>query len=350
MKQAVIECLDADSIYKIPAMLHDQMLDEIVCRQARHPTAGRLTSIWNGLVEALTHPEQQPGHRLRRQVRRPDRILQVADRGADPPASSRMPGSIRYLDSETSERRLRRADRRRCVLVSRRFRPAWHRRQRSPRSATPARTKVPHLGICLGMQLAVIEFAATSPGPGANSTEFERDGLHPLVGLITEWKDVSGKTEKRGEDSDLGGTMRLGAQSRPVKPGTLARNHGRNHRAPPPSLRSQQQLLAQLEAAGRVVRRAMDREPVRDGRTADRGPSVVRRLPVPSGIHLQPAYRPSAVHRFTSGGAGHQQQWRLKFGQMKLCGLTSAHRPPLFLIAGPVRHRILELCVDTAGS
>jgi CTP synthase len=82
---------------------------------------------------------------------------------------------------------------------------------------------VPYLGICLGMQLATIEFARDVCGlQGANSTEFEPDTPHPVVALITEWTDRTGRIEKRTEKSDLGGTMRLGAQRCPVLPGTLA--------------------------------------------------------------------------------------------------------------------------------
>ncbi|PKO79442.1 MAG: CTP synthetase, partial [Betaproteobacteria bacterium HGW-Betaproteobacteria-13] len=84
--------------------------------------------------------------------------------------------------------------------------------------------KVPYLGICLGMQLAVVEFARDVAGmEGAHSTEFERDTAFPVIGLITEWKDRTGKLEKRSADSDLGGTMRLGGQVCQLGDGTLAR-------------------------------------------------------------------------------------------------------------------------------
>jgi CTP synthase len=83
--------------------------------------------------------------------------------------------------------------------------------------------KVPYLGICLGMQLAVIEFARHCAGlPKANSTEFDSLADTPVVALITEWKDSTGKVELRSDQSDLGGTMRLGSQRCPIKPGTLA--------------------------------------------------------------------------------------------------------------------------------
>src|SRR5690606_25442418 len=82
---------------------------------------------------------------------------------------------------------------------------------------------VPYLGICLGMQLAVVEYARHVAGlTGANSTEFDPQALHPVVALITEWQDREGRVERRDEQSNLGGTMRKGAQRVPVKPGTRA--------------------------------------------------------------------------------------------------------------------------------
>jgi CTP synthase len=83
--------------------------------------------------------------------------------------------------------------------------------------------KVPYLGICLGMQVATIEYARDVAGlEGANSTEFDPQAKHPVIALITEWQDSSGAIQTRTEQSDLGGTMRLGAQSSDVAPGTLA--------------------------------------------------------------------------------------------------------------------------------
>ena len=105
--------------------------------------------------------------------------------------------------------------------------------------------KIPYLGICLGMQVATIEFARNMAGlAGANSTEFDPDTPHPVIALITEWQDRDGTIEKRDEKSDLGGTMRLGAQSSDVKPGTLAARdlRQRRDRAPSPPLRGQRPL------------------------------------------------------------------------------------------------------------
>ena len=112
---------------------------------------------------------------------------------------------------------------------------------------------VPYLGICLGMQLAVIEFARNVGGlEGANSTEFDPETPHPVVALITEWQDRDGRVERRDVQSDLGGTMRLGAQECALEAG-IARardlRRGAHHRAPPPPLRGQQPLPAAARRA-----------------------------------------------------------------------------------------------------
>ena len=117
--------------------------------------------------------------------------------------------------------------------------------------------KVPYLGICLGMQLAVVEFARdVAAMAGAHSTEFEKNSPFPVIGLITEWKDASGKVEKRDENSDLGGTMRLGGQVCKLKEGTLAREiYGQSeiierHRH---RYEVNNTLLDELEAKGLIV-------------------------------------------------------------------------------------------------
>ena len=168
---------------------------------------------------------------------------------------------------------------------------------------------IPYLGICLGMQLAVIEYARDKAGlAGANSTEFDPATPHPVVALITEWQNRDGTIEKRTQSSDLGGTMRLGAQPCEVVPGSLAhRIYGSDHglRAASPSLRGQQPLPAAARGGGTRRRRARQererRRPVRNDRAAR--PPVVLRLPVPPGVHVESAARPSAVHRLRPRGA-----------------------------------------------
>ncbi|MDD3786840.1 MAG: CTP synthase, partial [Hydrogenophaga sp.] len=123
--------------------------------------------------------------------------------------------------------------------------------------------KVPYLGICLGMQVATIEYARDVAGlAGANSTEFDPTCRHPVIALITEWKDADGNIYQRDEHSDLGGTMRLGAQSSDVQPGTLAhRIYGdvvtERHRH---RYEANVQYLDQLRKAGLVISALTQRE------------------------------------------------------------------------------------------
>ena len=150
---------------------------------------------------------------------------------------------------------------------------------------------VPYLGICLGMQLATIEFARNVCGlAGANSTEFDPDTPHPVVALITEWLDRTGRIERRNETSDLGGTMRLGAQKVPGRgrhAGVFDLRAGSQRTAPPP-LRSEQRLRAAARGEGlQGLGAHAEREPAGDDGAA--GPSVLLRRPVPPGIHLDAA-------------------------------------------------------------
>src|SRR5574338_57819 len=165
-KEAVISAWDVDSIYKIPMMLHDQMLDEIVCHKLSILARAADLSAWRKIVDALEHPRHE---------------VDIAFVG-------------KYVDLQDSYKSLNEALR--------------HARENG----------IPYLGICLGMQLATIEFARDACGlAGANSTEFDPDTPHPVVALITEWLDRTGRIEQRTDKSDLGGTMRLGAQKCPAE-------------------------------------------------------------------------------------------------------------------------------------
>ena len=150
---------------------------------------------------------------------------------------------------------------------------------------------IPYLGICLGMQLAIIEYARNVAGlAGAHSTEFNRGSPHPVIALITEWQDQKGTVEARDEDSNLGGTMRLGAQEVRVSHGSLAHAvYGADvdPRAPPPSLRVQQHLPAAAHERGPALLGLLARRPGRDHRAA--APPVLRREPVPPRVPLDAA-------------------------------------------------------------
>jgi len=257
MPEAVIEVLDADSIYKIPAMLHGQMLDEIVCHKLNILAKAADLSLWDNLIEAQDHPD----HSIEiafvgKYVDLTESYKSLTEALRHAGIHSRCQVNIHYIDSEQVEKdgtaQLEGMD---AILVP----GGFGRRGTEGKIAAiqyARENKIPYLGICLGMQLAVIEFARHQAGlDGANSTEFDPEAPHRIVGLITEWKDRSGAVERRDSGSNLGGTMRLGAQRCPVRPGTLAAsiygadvNERHRHR-----YEVNNRYVEQLEAAGLVV-------------------------------------------------------------------------------------------------
>jgi CTP synthase len=224
-KEAVISAWDVDHIYKIPMMLHEQMLDEIVCHKLQILARAADLSQWRKLVHALENPEHEVDIAfVGKYVDLQDsyKSLNEALRHAGIHNSSKV--NIHYLDSEELEKGttpvpLEKMD---AILVPGGFgKRGTEGKMKAIRVARE--NGVPYLGICLGMQLATIEFARNACGlGGANSTELDPDTPHPVVALITEWLDRTGRIEKRTEKSDLGGTMRLGSQKCPVEPNTLA--------------------------------------------------------------------------------------------------------------------------------
>jgi len=221
---SVISVWDATSIYKIPRMLHDQKVDDQLCEILRLNTPPADLTMWDRLVHALEHPKRDV--RIAMVGKYVDltesyKSLTEALVHAGIHTESRV--LIDYIDSEQIERdgcdSLAGFD---AILVP----GGFGRRGVEGKIAAIRFARehaIPYLGICLGMQLAVIEYARDVCGlEGANSTEFDPDSPHPVVGLITEWLDREGRVERRDADSDLGGTMRLGAQQCPVEAGTLA--------------------------------------------------------------------------------------------------------------------------------
>ena len=221
---AVISVWDADSIYKVPSMLHKQGLDEIVCFTLGMPSRPADLSVWDSLVAALEHPQ----HEVRigmigKYVDLSDSYKSLNEALTHAGIHTRTRVRIEYVDSEALEAgaplELSHLD---AILVPGGF--GKRGTEGKIRAIRHARENgVPYLGICLGMQLATIEFARHVCGlDGANSTEFDPDTPHPVVALITEWLDHTGRIERRTDKSDLGGTMRLGTQTCPVEAGTLA--------------------------------------------------------------------------------------------------------------------------------
>ncbi|MCG6875725.1 MAG: CTP synthase [Betaproteobacteria bacterium] len=223
--EAVISVWDVDSIYKIPGMLHRQMLDEIVCHRLDIIARAADLSTWDKLVYALEHPQHQVTVALVGKyvdLTESYKSLSEALIHAGIHTSSRV--NIRYIDSESIEREgvglLDEVD---AVLVPGGF--GKRGVEGKIKAIQYAREhEVPYLGICLGMQLAVIEYARHKAGmAGAHSTEFDPGTSYPVIGLITEWLDSAGRLEKRDEHSDLGGTMRLGGQVAKLEDGSLVR-------------------------------------------------------------------------------------------------------------------------------
>ena len=256
--EAVIEVRDADSIYKIPAMLHEQMLDEIVCHKLDILARAADLSVWKKLVDALEHPQHMVDVAFVGKyvdLTESYKSLSEAMIHAGMHTLSRV--RIHYIDSEQIEKSgidaLKGMD---AILVPGGFgKRGVEGKIAAIRYAREHR--VPYLGICLGMQLAVVEYARNVAGMAdAHSTEFEPTTAHPVIGLITEWLDRTGQVEKRSAQSDLGGTMRLGGQPCALKPGTLARQvygadsvvERHRHR-----YEVNNTLLAELEAKGLVV-------------------------------------------------------------------------------------------------
>jgi len=223
-KEAVISAWDVDSIYKIPMMLHRQMLDEIVCHKlAILARAADLTS-WTKIVDATEHPEHEVDIAfVGKYVDLQDSYKSLNEALRHAGIQTRSKINIHYLDSEEIEKSgiagLEKMD---AILVPGGFgKRGTEGKIRAIRFARE--NGIPYLGICLGMQLATIEFARNVAGlAGANSTEFDAETPHPVVALITEWLDRTGAIEKRTEKSDLGGTMRLGSQKCPVEKDSLA--------------------------------------------------------------------------------------------------------------------------------
>jgi CTP synthase len=223
-KEAVISAWDVDSIYKIPMMLHEQMLDEIVCHKLQILAKAADLSAWKNLVHALEHPEHEVDIAfVGKYVDLQDSYKSLNEALAHAGIHTRSRVKVHYVDSEEIEKSgvgvLEKMD---AILVPGGFgKRGTEGKIRAIRFARESR--VPYLGICLGMQLATIEFARNVCGlAGANSTEFDPETPHPVVALISEWLDRTGRIERRSETSDLGGTMRLGAQKCPVEKGTLA--------------------------------------------------------------------------------------------------------------------------------
>jgi len=223
-EEAVIAAYDVDCIYDIPRMLHSQQLDSLVVDRFKLDLPPADLSEWQAVVNGIRNPSKDVTIGMvgkYTELTESYKSLNEALTHAGIKTDSHV--KIRYLDSEKIERgdvtALGEID---AILVPGGF--GNRGVEGKILAAKYAReNNIPYLGICLGLQVAVIEFARHVANiDGANSSEFDRTAADPVIALITEWQTESGKTELRSSDSDLGGTMRLGGQVCVIQENSLA--------------------------------------------------------------------------------------------------------------------------------
>lgn len=214
-ERAVIMCEDAQSIYQIPRKLHAQHLDDLICERFGINVPEADLSDWDKVTDSLLNAKDSVTVAMvGKYVELPDAYKSINEALLHAGIANNVKVAIDYIDAEKLEtdkslfEKVQKAD---AILVPGGF--GERGTQGKMQAIRYAReNNVPYLGICLGMQLAVIEFARHVLGLEANSTEFDKNAKTPIIGLITEWLDEKGELQRRDNQSDLGGTMRLGSQ------------------------------------------------------------------------------------------------------------------------------------------
>lgn len=224
-ERAVISAVDADDIYKIPLLLNAQHLDDIVCDRLRLDVPAADLSSWRQVVEAKARPEAAIDVAMvGKYVELTDAYMSLNEALIHAGIQTRTRVNIHYFDSRQLE-----TDGPACLAGMNAILVPGGFGERGIEGKIAAvryarEHGIPYLGICLGLQVAVIEFARAVAGlEGAHSTEFASDTPHPVIALITEWMDRGGSLEQRDARSDLGGTMRVGAQECRLREGSRAR-------------------------------------------------------------------------------------------------------------------------------
>jgi CTP synthase len=230
-ERAVISAIDVDDIYKIPLLLNEQGLDNIVVDKLRLEVPPADLSEWKAVVDAKANPEAEVRIAMvGKYIDLKDSYMSLNEALRHAGIQTRTRVNIDYIESESIQTEgtgcLQDVD---AILVPGGF------GERGIEGKIAAvkfarEKKVPYLGICLGLQVAIIEYARHVVGlAGAHSTELNPQTPHPVIALITEWQDRDGSVQARTATSDLGGTMRLGAQACFIKDGTLAKQiYGKN--------------------------------------------------------------------------------------------------------------------------
>jgi len=257
-ERAVISAVDLDNIYKLPQFFHEQGLDAIVIERLKLQAGEANLDEWNEVVDATTHPVDEVTIAVvGKYIDHQDAYKSLGEALKHGGLRQRTRVTLKWLESSEIERDgVGALDGIDGILVPGGFGDRGF--EGKVATAKFAREHgMPYFGICYGMQAAVVDYARHVAGlVGANSTENDKTGPHPVIGLITEWRTASGDVELRDERSDLGGTMRLGLQDQRIKPGTLARELygkdvvGERHRH---RYEFNNRYRTQLEDAGLVI-------------------------------------------------------------------------------------------------
>jgi len=225
-KKAVISVVDSDSIYRIPVMLHKQLIDQIVCEKLNIKPKKANLKQWEKITRLLDQSTQTINLAfVGKYIDLTESYKSLTEALIHAGIHNNSKINIHFFDSEDIQKKgimpLKKMD---AILIPGGF--GKRGTEGKIKAIQYAReSKVPFLGICLGMQLAITEYARNVVGlKKANSTEFNSKTPHPVVALISEWKTKDGKIQFRNEASELGGTMRLGAQKSRIKKNTLAHN------------------------------------------------------------------------------------------------------------------------------
>ncbi len=229
-EEAVVTLLDAKSIYAIPRDLETRGLDKTVLTRLALDCPKPDLSDWDWVADNHSNPKHEITIAMvGKYVELLDAYKSLNEALIHGGIRNQTKVNIRYIDSENLQDQISLLDNCNGILVPGGF--GIRGVEGKINAVNYARTKkIPYLGICLGMQVAMIEFARNVCNlKGANSTEFDQKTPHPIIALITEWVDSSGSVETRNEDSDLGGTMRLGGQASYLIEGTTAHDiYGKN--------------------------------------------------------------------------------------------------------------------------
>jgi len=224
-ERAVVTLLDAKTIYAIPRDLKTRGLDQIVVEKLHLDCGEADLSDWDWVVETQSNPQHEVTIAMvGKYMELLDAYKSLNEALTHAGIRNQAKVNVRYIDSEDLEKDMSLLEGCDAVLVPGGF--GIRGVEGKIKAVNYARVnKVPYLGICSGMQVAMIEFARNVCGlAGANSTEFDSATKDPVIGLITEWIDTEGNVEKRSKDSDMGGTMRLGTQTSYLVDGSMAKD------------------------------------------------------------------------------------------------------------------------------